>query len=228
MMSSFHMAKCAQRCVGKYIQGTGLEDVLVEAGVMGVKVVESFLAGTHYVRSFRGIQILSQAIEIVKWKAFWKLQDKSEFEEALEVLKEFANALKKRKDHEVCKAVYEYCKSKISEIRDRFSTFVKTRSENSELCTYWNGIGKLSNMLKNLVAADREGDWKGHLQAAQDLLFIFSESDSINYLRYGSWYLEKIRYLEIEKPEIYKQLDEGKFVVQTNKSKFIGFARHET
>ena len=27
-------------------------------------------------------------------------------------------------------------------------------------------------------------------------------------------------YLEIEKPEIYKQLDEGKFVVQTNKGKF--------
>ena len=36
----------------------------------------------------------------------------------------------------------------------------------------------------------------------------------------GSWYLEKIRYLEIEKLEIYKQLDEGKFVVQTNKGKF--------
>ena len=100
MMGGFHMAKCAQRCIGNYIQGTGLEDVFVEAGVMGVKVVESFLAGTHYVRSFRGIQILSQAIEIVKWKAFWKLQDKSEFEEALEVLKESANALIKRKDHE--------------------------------------------------------------------------------------------------------------------------------
>ena len=39
-------------------------------------------------------------------------------------------------------------------------------------------------------------------------------------MRYGSWYLEKIQYLETEKPEIYKQLDEGKFVVQTNKGKF--------
>ena len=117
-MGGFHMAKCAQRCIGKYIKGTGLEDALVEASVVGVKVVESFLAGTHYVRSFCGIQNLSQAIEIVKWKALWKLQDKSKFEEALEVLKEFANVLIKRKDHEVCKAAYEYCKGKISEIRD--------------------------------------------------------------------------------------------------------------
>ena len=106
-----------------------MEDALVEAGVMGVKVVESFLAGTHYVCSFRGIQVLSQAFEIVKWKAFWKLQDQSEFEEALEVLKEFVNALIKQKDHKVCKAACEYCKNKISEIRDRFSTFVKTRTE---------------------------------------------------------------------------------------------------
>ena len=40
-------------------------------------------------------------------------------------------------------------------------------------------------------------------------------------MRYGSWYLENtIRYLEIEKPEIYKKRAEGKFVVQTNKGKF--------
>ena len=36
----FHMAKCLQRCTGKYIQGSGLDDALVETQVFGKKVIE--------------------------------------------------------------------------------------------------------------------------------------------------------------------------------------------
>ena len=51
----------------------------------------------------------------------------------------------------------------------------------------------LSKLLNNLIASDRDGDWEGHLQEVQDLLPIFRECDSINYLRYASWYVEKMR-----------------------------------
>ena len=40
---------------------------------------------------------------------------------------------------------------------------------------------------KMLIASKRDGDWEGHFQAVQDLLPIFCESDSINYLHYGPW-----------------------------------------
>ena len=66
MFGGFHTAKSVQRCIGKYIKGTGLEDALVETGVFRVKVMESILAATNYVRSLRAIQILSGAIEVVK------------------------------------------------------------------------------------------------------------------------------------------------------------------
>ena len=72
MLGGFHMAKCVQRCIGKYIKikGMGLEDDLVETGVFGVKVMESIIAATNYVRPLRVNQILSGAIEMAKWKAF--------------------------------------------------------------------------------------------------------------------------------------------------------------
>ena len=66
MFGGFHTAKSVQRCIGKYINATGLEDALVKTGVFRVKVMESILAATNYVRSLRGIQILSGAIEVVK------------------------------------------------------------------------------------------------------------------------------------------------------------------
>ena len=71
-------------------------------------------------------------------------------------------------------------------------------------------------MLKNLIAADREGDWEGHLQAIQDLLPIFCESGSFNYQRYGSIYLEFMRMLPTDYPIIYDLFKKGKFVVKTN------------
>ena len=54
------------------------------------------------------------------------------------------------------------------------------------MCRYWDGIVMLSKLLKNLIAPDRDGDSEGHLQAVQDILPIFCECDSINYLRYAS------------------------------------------
>ena len=37
-------------------------------------------------------------------------------------------------------------------------------------------------LLKDLVAADREVDWEAHLLAVQNILPIFRGFDSINYL----------------------------------------------
>ena len=74
--------------------------------------------------------------------------------------------------------------------------------------------------MKRLIAFDREGNWEAHLQAIQDLLPVFHVSGSINYLRYASWYLEIMRKLPKNHPEIYKKFMDRKFVVKTNAGYF--------
>ena len=95
MLGGFHTAK-----------GTGLEDAVLEAGVFGVKVMESILAETNYVRSLRGIQILSGAIQLVKWNAFWKVHDTNDFKNSAQAIKKFAEFLDK-KDRQSCLKLYE-------------------------------------------------------------------------------------------------------------------------
>ena len=68
---------------------------------------------------------------------------------------------------------------------------------------------KLTGLLNDVVAADREENWEGHLQVIQILLPFFMPG-SINYLRYGSRYLEKIRKLFHEVPEVQKHLQKRK------------------
>ena len=86
-------------------------------------------------------------------------------------------------------------------------------SNNSEMCRYWEILQQSINYLQNLIAADCEGDWEGHLLAVQNLLPISRECDSINYLRYAS-YLEMMRKLPEEHPNIYKQFMDGCFIVK--------------
>ena len=86
-----------------------------------------------------------------------------------------------------------------------FSEFLRRCEETSKLCKYWNGIVEMTNRLQNLVSADREGNWDNHIQAVRDLLPIFIEADSINYLHYASWYLESTLQLYINHPDVNKQ-----------------------
>ena len=85
---------------------------------------------------------------------------------------------------------------------------------------FFEQLLKMIQILKNLIAADRDGNWSGHLQAVQDRLPILSQTGSISYTRYGSIYLEMMRQLPQTHPQLYKEFSEGKFVVKTLNGNF--------
>ena len=58
------------------------------------------------------------------------------------------------------------------------------------------------------------------MRTVEKLLPIFQQCDSINYLRYGSYYLEKMRQLPDEFPEIYDHFKNGEFVVKRKPGTF--------
>ena len=65
-----------------------------------------------------------------------------------------------------------------------------------------------------LISADRNGDWPLHVKAMDSAMSIFTKFDAFNYLRYGSWYLEKIKTLEIVHHDVHEQFMKGSFVVR--------------
>ena len=75
-----------------------------------------------------------------------------------------------------------------------------------------------------MIDCDRNGDWEGHLQTVQKPVPVFREIGSINYLRYASFYVEKMRKLPIEYPDIYKEFMKGKFVVKPKTGNFNGLS----
>ena len=76
ILGGFYTTKCFQLCIGKYIQGSGLEDSLKQTRVFEVKVVDSVLNRTNYVRSLKVILILSNAIEMLKWNLVLEINNR--------------------------------------------------------------------------------------------------------------------------------------------------------
>lgn len=62
--------------------------------------------------------------------------------------------------------------------------------------------------------ADREGICELHVSTVESAMCIFREFDAINYLRYGSLYLERIRVLEMENSDLHTRFMNGQFVVK--------------
>ena len=67
----FHIAKVLLLCAGRYITGSGLDDALIEGQVFGKKTILSVLSGGHYIRSFQGMLIVTEALSTLAWQAFW-------------------------------------------------------------------------------------------------------------------------------------------------------------
>ena len=165
--------------------------------VFGVNVIDEVLNETNYARSPTGYLILAVAIEKLKWEAFSKHTNLHEFSKFSKALKAFQIALASKKPEESTSS-YHVCLNQCQVIKQEFETFSKAYSERSEMCRHWDGILTLIGLLKDLVAADREGNWEGHLQVIQKLLSVFLMSRNINYLRYGSWYFKKMGKLPHE------------------------------
>ncbi|RXM27580.1 hypothetical protein EOD39_10602 [Acipenser ruthenus] len=58
------------------------------------------------------------------------------------------------------------------------------------------------------------------MQTAESLIRVFQKFDCISYLLYGSWYMERIKKLEVDNPILIH----GHFVVREKEGKFISVA----
>ena len=71
-LGPFHMIKIALACLGKYLEGSGAQNIFVENFVFGLNVVEKVMNGSHYKRSMYGMALFAEAMERLQLFEFFK------------------------------------------------------------------------------------------------------------------------------------------------------------
>ena len=104
---------------------------------------------------------------------------------------------------------------------NNFEEFKAAGKHKSETFECWDTFTpKMVSLLKDLIQADREGNWNLHLQTVQACLPVFVLFDCTNYLCWCFLYLEDMRQLPETTPELHRNFLAGKFVVKQNPGLF--------
>ncbi len=80
--------------------------------------------------------------------------------------------------------------NKIDTMLADFKQFVLSHRASSATFAFWDDFIQLVSLFKDLIRADREGDWELHISTVQTIIPHFGAFGKINYLRWASIYLE--------------------------------------
>ena len=111
----------------------------------------------------------------------------------------------------------------ISKMKTEMENFENVCSQKSDMYKYMLQGLKLIHLVEMLVSADRDGNWILHMAVVEELIPVFLEFDSINYLRDALWYFERTKALEKENPYLCEKFMQGHFVVKDKQGNSIVF-----
>lgn len=157
-----------------------------------------------------GMLMVSQMLETLAWQAFWMQTGSDNIPIPANV-----NQLRQRlMTKSVCRPKFGSVLIECSDLYEIFHAFLLECESKSELCQYFGVFQMLVQLCKQIVAAEDDSNWHLHVGRRDAAVHIFQEFGALNYLRYGSYYLENIKMLEAEHPSLYNQFLRGLFVVK--------------
>ena len=131
-------------------------------------------------RSLKRLPLVANAAEKMKWSAFTQTIQSGSITAFESNMRDFHAAYLIR-DWNTCKESYKICLEPSMEVNMFYKEFTNGSAAASEMVRFLETLLNLVNILKVLISADWEGNWKSHLQAIQDMIPIFCQTVSVNY-----------------------------------------------
>ena len=137
--------------------------------------MEAVLGGTHYYRSLKGLSIVEDAILHLKSEAFWLSHEPNCYKEGLKQLCSLKMSLCEWNSINAKHALENLINSNaLQNFLEEFEKFSFECSEKSEICLYFENYLQIMKQIKNLIRADRKGDFLLHINSVGELCNVFT------------------------------------------------------
>ncbi len=221
-LGALHMTMAALKCLGKYVEGSGIDMAWEASGLYGSATVRQILDGRHIYRC-----IQAHVVTLVAVFSLFLLVVFSD-EERRDLGKRVSN---------VCLYCGMYLNIGIcdtfasvadgdAQFKNHVAGVQQMLSANTmfERMTEWKESSKgiqrfLTNYMTQVqsllmfIGATRTCSWKLHLAKVEELLPYFHAHDQYNYGRWGPLYMADMLELQTTDPETWKFLDDGNFAI---------------
>ena len=174
----FHISLCALRCLGRAVEGSGLEESWVESGMYDTAVVSQILSGNHYSRVFECHQITLQALYDLWFESFFEENPKI-YDEIKNVAVNLSNEY--NMEHNV-KLYHNELLKKIVELELANHMNIFDNKYNKYLMYRWARMymQQVQNMLQ-FRRSTRLGLWNLHLASLEDMCVWFFAYNRLDY-----------------------------------------------
>lgn len=204
-LGEFHTTMAFLAIIGKRFCDAGLEDILIESGIVAQNSINGVTSGHHYNRSIRAHKLMSEALHKLRYKGFVQQHGiendiSSMFTQIGEEIVE-QNGQTFISNENLEKHLQEYI------------GFVSTKNSNSTYA-FWSSYLEMVEILLIFIRATREGNWLLHLSAVRSMLPWFFAYDRVNYSRYLSIYWCEMTNMHLTHPSVCCEFSAGKFAVQ--------------
>ena len=197
----------ALACIGKRFSDAGLQDILIESGVVAPGSINGVMNGHHYNRSVRCHKLMAEALHTLRWKAFLESVSEENAERYGEKVKCLNASFPSQQYAEFQK------EDSFQAMMRAYDMFVQQRSNDATFAFWMSYLEMVENVLL-FIRATREGDWSLHLAAVRVLIPWMFAYDRTNYSRYLPVYWFEMSNLATTHPFVHEELKKGNFAVQ--------------
>lgn len=214
-LGSLHTIIAALKCLGKYIEGSGIDTAWEISGLYGSATVNQIIEGRHIYRGIQAHTITLMALHHLYAKAIFTDEEIKLIDATILNLKNqtsadtdknsFVNMIEKVREEFVTKKLFE--KLDINERSSDSAQFLK------------NYMTQVLNLL-NYIGATRSRNWLQHLATSEEMSKYFHAHDLYNYAKWILLYLADMLELETTDNESWEFLMDGNFCVSKSEVPF--------
>ena len=223
-MGGFHIILNYLSLLGKKFENSGLEDLLIEAGVYGSATISSIIKGKAYNRGIRAHKLTMEALFRLQWHAFttwYQERDDTSIinkDNLVDIMKEVQNAMG---DKERFIDIFNRFRQELEAVEEKFLQYQQQKEEASKLFRFWNDYIRMVQHLLQFIRAERTGNWYLHLSATADMVPHFFSMDRPNYSRWLPVYIADMQQLNKTHPRVYEEFMKGNQSISRSGQPFI-------
>ena len=210
---AFHTSLCAIRCLGKTIEGSGIDEAWVEADMYSSVTVNQIINGSHYSRSLEAHEVTLQVLFDLWIEEFFAERPAARraLEGSVELL---ATACASKQGVQGAHMAFLATMESLELIR-QLAEFDARHSEYPMFKWARMYMRQVMTLLQ-FQRATRQGDWFLHLSSLEKLCVYFFAYDRLSYAQHIPEYVARMYQLQSTDPEIWLEFVSQDFTVNTS------------
>ena len=184
-MGGFHLEKVLIACCGKYLEESGISQVLAALEIFGPHVAKSVMEGSHYARGKRGMALIAESIEHIQLTTFLNQADVGKFDDLFRIVSQLQELFSTNESNPgLIRTIWSSLEKELKTFIAEFDAFKRDGCSKSPMFNYWNKfVNDIAPVLFDLTRSLREGDWNLHLSAVERAITLCFTFDRVHYKR---------------------------------------------